>query len=53
MNNNFICIIGIDGTGKTSIANNIVENDKKNRDSYSIVKCGANVRFATFPLYLL
>jgi dTMP kinase len=50
--NNLICLIGIDGSGKTTIAKSIAAYFRKKNFFYSIVKCGANVRFATAPLYL-
>lgn len=48
-----VYLSGIDGTGKTSIANCMVKMQLKLGEKPVIVKCGANIRFFTLPFYVL
>ena len=49
----FLSLSGIDGAGKTTIAKTISKKIEQKNSKPLIVKCGANIRFATFPLFLL
>jgi len=48
-----ICFVGIDGCGKSSHINKIVNDLNNKKVPCKIVRCGAHVRVFTFPLYVI
>lgn len=52
-NGKLICLIGIDGSGKSAHAESIIEDMSKQNIRCKHVRCGAHIRFATMPLYYL
>lgn len=52
-NGNLICLIGIDGCGKSTHISHFMNTLKNHGVRCKHVQCGAHVRFVTLPLYFI
>ncbi len=52
-NGRLICLIGIDGTGKSTHITKLIDMLSKNDINCRHVRCGAHVRFATGIIYII